>query len=260
MPRGLISGQKYSVDDIHDNYLYLKMKGEPLIDNDDCIVIPVRNEKSPHFRKIGNVAFGTRLGRAENDQTHNKCVNSLYEELRNPKITKITITTYVFNERQKEEQVIFSTLNESKYGWFKEGEARIAFEDSTYIQPDIGGREINKFFPRSIYPNIIIEVIRTHSPDKETFEKLVELSKVNHHVYFYFIGSGRMSSGLNNFTVSKGELKIRVSHYLIGGEVYKNGNPVNIRNNKTFDVWYNELNNGYFTFAKEIARKEKVGL
>ncbi|MBW6642256.1 hypothetical protein KXT57_24445, partial [Salmonella enterica subsp. enterica serovar Weltevreden] len=62
--------------------------------------------------------------------------------------------------------VIFSPLKDSDFGWYKEKDARIAFHEDSYIQPDIGGRDRNKFFPRSAYPNIIIEVI--FSPLKDS--------------------------------------------------------------------------------------------
>jgi len=195
------------------------------------------------------------LGKAENNLTHDNCVNYLYQQLKNQNIQKIMFSTYVFGEDKKyEEQVIFSPLNDSNYGWYKEADARIAFHDQSYIQPDIGGRDINRFFPRSAYPNIIIEVVRTHYPDKDTFQKLFEISKTNHHIYFYFIGEDKKTSALNNASIFNNALKIRVSHYLIGGQVYKNGNSYAAKkDNESFEHWYNYLKNTYFTYAMEKA-------
>ncbi|QHI58107.1 hypothetical protein [Enterobacter hormaechei] len=257
MPRGLISGVDYSDKDILDSHVYPKMKGEPLVDANDCIVIPVRNAESPHFRKMGGQSFGVQLGKAENNPTHNNCVNALHEKLNSGEINKITISTYVFGSDNKpEEQVFFISPNGSQYKWFKEANARNAFHDGTYIQPDIGGRDVNKFFPTAVCPNIIIEVIRTHSPERDTFEKLLELSKTNHYVLFYFIGENKKSSVLNNFYSFDGELKIRVSHYLINGQVFKNGIPYSKQGkNQTFEKWYEYLNSSYFTFAKEKSKK-----
>lgn len=255
MPRGLISGRNYSECDIFDRTLYPRMKEEPLLNNDDCIVVPVRNEASPHFRRVGNPSFGRMLGKAEDNPTHDDCVNYLHDQLMNHDFQKIMFSTYIFEKDKKyEEQVIFSPLNDSNYTWYKEADARIAFHDESYIQPDISGRDVNKFFPRSAYPNIIIEVVRTHSPDKDTFQKLLEISKTNHHVYFYFIGEGRNSSILNDISVRNNELKIRLSHYLIGGQLYKNGNSYAAKkDSESFEHWYNYLKNTYFTNAMEKA-------
>jgi len=233
------------------------MKEEPLLDNDDCIVVPVRNEASPHFRRVGNPSFGKMLGKAENNPTHDDCVNYLYKKLTNHNFKKIMFSTYVFEKNGSyEEQVIFSPLNDSNYTWYKEADARIAFHDGYYIQPDIGGRDISKFFPRSSYPNVIIEVVRTHSPDKDTFQKLLEISKTNHHVYFYFIGEGRSDSKLNGVFEFNNELKIRLSHYLIGGQLYKNGNSYAAKKaNESFEHWYDYLKNSYFTYAMEKAQQ-----
>ncbi|MDI6439619.1 hypothetical protein [Cronobacter dublinensis] len=255
MPRGIISGRNYTEQDIFDVVLYPRMKEEPLLNDDDCIVVPVRKEGAPHFRRIGTPSFGRRLGRAENNQTHDNCVNFLHEQLSNPENERITFSTYIFDDNGKyEEQVIFSPMQDSNYAWYSEADARIAFADESYIQPDIGGRDINKFFPRSAYPNIVIEVVRTHHPDKETFQKLFELSKANHHVYFYFINEGNRISVLNGISACNNSLKIRVSHYLIGGQLYKNGSAYAPRKeNEPFEKWYDFLKNTYFTNAKDRA-------
>lgn len=253
MPRGLISHRNYSTCDIFDQKLYPRMKEEPLIDEDDCIVVPVRNQNAPHFRKVGNQSFGKRLGRAENNPTHDDCVSYLYKELTNENIQIVKFSTYVFDDNgQYGEQVIFSPLVDSDYGWYKEADARIAFHDECYIQPDIGGRDKNKFFPRSAYPNIIIEVIRTHSPDRDTFQKLFELSKENYHIYFYFIGEGNKNSKINRVISHDNNLTIRVSHYLVGGQIYKNGKIyAPMRENESFDKWYQYIINSYFVCAME---------
>ncbi|EBO9197612.1 hypothetical protein R259_22225, partial [Salmonella enterica] len=103
-------------------------------------------------------------------------------------------------------------------------------------------------------PNIIIEVIRTHYPERDTFQKLLELSKTNHHVYFYFIEEGNKKSKLNSLSVKNGILTLRVSHYLIGGQLYKNGNSYAPKDEKeSFEHWYQYLENSYFTNAMERA-------
>lgn len=254
MVRGLISGKKYSENNIFDRELYPRMKEEPLLDEDDCLVIPVRNANTPHFRRLGNPSFGNRLGRDENNPTHDNCVQLLLDKLSSNNIKNIKFSTYVFENDVREEQIVFSPQDDSNYLWCKESDCRIAFEDGTYIQPDIAGRDSNKFSPRSAYPNIIIEVVRTHSPDSSTFRKLFELSKTNYHIYFYFIAEDENTSKLNHYKTVKNELTVRLSHYLIGGELFKNGNLYAPQgDNETYDHWFQYLENSYFTVATENA-------
>lgn len=86
----------------------------------------------------------------------------------------------------------------------------------------------------------------------ETFEKLYELSKTNSHVYFYFISQGNRTSKLNHFKDQEGGIVIRLSHYLIGGQLYRNGNAVYPKQkDETFDHWYDYLSTAYFRSAME---------
>lgn len=255
MATGVISGREYSEQDIFDPRLYPRMKEEPLLNADDCLVIPVRNENSPHFRRVGSPSFGKRLGREENNPTHDDCVQFLFEKLTDTEIDCVQFSTYVFNDNGKyEEQVIFRPLPDSKYLWFMEDDCRTAFADETYIKPDISGRDSSKFFPRAAFPNVILEVVRTHIPDEKTFQKLFELSKCNHHVYFYFIAEGNDRSKINHIKCEEDSFTIRVSHYLIGGKLFRNGEEVYPRRDgESFEKWYSYLKNSYFLKAKENA-------
>lgn len=255
MVRGIISGREYTEEHIFDPRLYPRMKEEPLLNEDDCLVVPVRNENAPHYRRIGSPSFGKRLGRDENNPTHDDCVKFLFDELNDDEISKVRFSTYVFNDnRQYEEQVVFEPLHESEYLWFMENDCRVPFSDETYIKPDLAGRDSSKFFPRAAYPNVVLEVIRTHIPDQTTFQKLFELSKCNHHIYFYFIAEGKDRSKINHFRVDDGVLTIRVSHYLIGGKLFRNGEEFYPqREDESFEEWYKYLENSYFIKAKENA-------
>ncbi|MFY0677344.1 MAG: hypothetical protein JXR18_08680 [Neptuniibacter sp.] len=255
MPIGVISGRGYSEQDIFDARLYPRMKEEPLLNADDCIVVPVRNENAPHFRRVGNPSFGKRLGPEENNPTHDDCVQFLFDELTGADVENVKFSTYVFNDNGKfEEQVVFQPLPDSEYLWFMEDDCRTAFSDETYIKPDISGRDSSKYFPRSVFPNIILEIVRTHIPDEKTFQKLVELSKCNHQVYFYFIAEGNDRSRINHFKYENRNFIIRISHYLIGGKLFKNGEEVYSRKKgESFEKWYSYLKNSYFLKAKENA-------
>jgi len=251
---GGITGRTYTEADIL-GHLYPRMKDEPLLNDQDELVIPVRMKDHPHFRRIGKASFGTRIGISENNPTHNECVRYLHEELANPMNTRVSISSYIFAEdRSREEQVIFSTLPTSEYCWFLESEARVAFDDQTYIQPDLAGRDVRRFFPRASCPNIIIEVVRTHAPDENTFRRLYELSLANTMIVFYFIAEGYRAGKLNNVRREQGLLTLRVSHYMLNGLPYKNGKATKVRqeDERTND-WYRYLSNSYFTAAKESA-------
>ncbi|WP_265535357.1 hypothetical protein [Pseudomonas saponiphila] len=253
---GGFSNRVYRVEDIFDQTLYPRMREEPLLNEADELVIPVRKTGRPHFRRIGRASFGARLGRGENDPTHNQCVSLLHENLSSYKINRISISVYVFDDRgQYEEQVIFSTLAGTDYRWFMESTARVGFHDDRYIQPDLSGRDANKFFPTSSSPNVIIEVIRTHIPEETTFARLQELSKANTLVAFYFINERAEGSKINNFRVEDDHLTIRVSRYMVGGEAYVNGTPVFAqRPGETFSHWYGFLTNSFFADGMKQAK------
>jgi hypothetical protein len=68
------------------------------------------------------------------------------------------------------------------------------------------------------------------------------------------IGEGKKSSKFNSLSVVDGNLKLRISHYLIGGELYKNGTLYAPKSEgETFEHWYQYLGNTYFTSAREQA-------
>lgn len=77
---------------------------------------------------------------------------------------------------------------------------------------------------------------------------------MNHHIYFYFIAENKRTSRLNHVKIEENILKIRLSHYMIGGQVFKNGKPyASKQENETFEQWYNYLENSFFTLSKEKA-------
>lgn len=254
--RGGFSNRVYQVQDIFSQALYPRMREEPLLNEADELVIPVRNIDSPHFRRIGRASFGTRLGRGENDPTHDKCVSLLYENLSSDKINRVSISVYVFDDNGKyQEQVVFSTLAGTDYRWFMESTARVGFQDDRYIQPDLSGRDANKFFPTSSSPNVIIEVIRTHIPEETTFARLQELSKANTLVIFYFINEQEDGSKINRYRKKDDHLTIRVSRYMVGGEVYVNGSPVFAQQpEESFSHWYRFLSNSFFADGMRQAK------
>jgi hypothetical protein len=249
---GVISGTTYNEADINDPVKYPAMRSEPLLSVDDEIVIPVRNQAHPHFRRLGSPSFGTRLGLSEINPIHNQCVDDLLTKLN--AATSVILSVYVFDDdRNFYRQSIFSTLPGSKYSWFKEADARVAFCDGTYIQPDIGGRDPGKFFPRSSSPTIVIEVVRTHAPELETFKKLYKLSLANTIVVFYFISDDKTYGKLNHIPLNPNAFEVRISHYMLNGEVYRHDKAVFLRNGLPLDAWYHQLYVSYFSAAQAKA-------
>lgn len=250
---GSVSQNVYTEQDIFTTQ-YHRMREEPLLNGDDELVIPVRNENRPHFRRVGRASFGRRIGRGENDLTHNACVDKIFQKLSVPN-RRSRLTTYVFAPGSaRMEQVFFAPGVTSAYKWYKEADARIAFDDGTYIQPDLAGRDANRFFPRASCPNVIIEVVRTHAPEEQTFQRLYELSLANTIVVFYFIAEGKSSGILNHLTDDPAMFTLRVSHYMIGGELYNNGDTAcSRREAEEMSDWYRYVSDAYFTPAMRKA-------
>lgn len=253
--KGSNTGRTYQESEILDNNAYPAMRAETLLNEDDELVIPVRNKERPHFRRIGALSFGTRVGASEVHPAHNRSVDEILGKL--TATNNVELCVYVFDEdKNRHTQVIFSTLPSSDYRWGKEGDARVAFSDGRYIQPDIAGRDANKFFPRSSCPNIIIEVIRTHEPDLETFKKLYELSKASTIVVFCFVTDDTWKTKLNHVIANPDRFVFRIARYMINGSVYSGDSEVYVRvANEELDVWYARLVNSYFLLAKEAVRK-----
>lgn len=97
MPRGVISNREYTTEDIFSPVLYPRMKEEPLLDDDDCLVVPVRNENAPHFRRLGNPSFRNRIGRTENNQ-HMRLVYNIYLMNYLIKISKVLNFLHMFSQ------------------------------------------------------------------------------------------------------------------------------------------------------------------
>ncbi|MDI1330887.1 hypothetical protein [Pseudomonas sp.] len=252
--KGSNTGRTYQESEILDNNAYPAMRAETLLNEDDELVIPVRNKERPHFRRIGALSFGTRVGQSEADPAHNQCVDEILGKL--TATNGVELCVYVFDENSvRHTQVIFSTLTGSNYRWVKEGDARVSFSDGRYIQPDIAGRDANKFFPRSSCPNIIIEVIRTHEPDLETFKRLYELSKASTIVVFYFINENTWKTKLNHVLLDANPFRLRISRYMINGSVYVGDTESYVRRrDEELDNWHLRLANSYFKLAKEAVK------
>jgi hypothetical protein len=247
--RGVRTGKLYRDDQILIPEKYDEMKAEPLIVDDDKLVVPVRNRDRPHFRVISAGNYLDRIGITDPDPTHNVCVAELLDKiLQSP----LRILTRVFaEEKESGEQVIFEEPSSRRYLWGSESQVRIPVGYGRYIQPDIAGRDTT-FFHANVYrPSIIIEVIRTHPPDFETFRCLLRLSTQGHIVIFFFIPRGGKHSQYNHVKEQDDVLEIRSAYYFSGGEVWKNGDKDKWRPwaGATETAWYQYLITHYWGFA-----------
>jgi len=78
---GGITRNEYNKDQIFDPMSYVRMKREPLYNNKREIVIPVRNRKSPQFRRVLGTRYRKRIGVSQADPTHGKVVAWLKRKL-----------------------------------------------------------------------------------------------------------------------------------------------------------------------------------
>lgn len=251
---GTISKRTYNEGQIFDSTAYPKMKSEPLCNEDGALVVPVRNKKRPHFRRIGDATFRKRLGSTEVDPTHKKVVKWLKKSL---PVNRLRVITWVFDDDDSsdspsyEEQVIFLCSDKTHYKWFSENECRIAFEGGDYIIPDIAGRDTEAFSPAVGHESVIIEVIQTHYPDQDTFFRLLSLSSIGYLVIFYFVAPDKWDSKFNRCTIDEGLISINPAYYLAQGQVFKNGKPRPQHETENDAHWYSYLENTYFKHAME---------
>ncbi|WP_372388982.1 hypothetical protein [Xanthomonas axonopodis] len=242
--KGAESGTPFHEDQIWIDSIYAKMRAEPLLNEDDEIVIPVRSQETPHFRRLGLGKGFQATERKEPSKKHTEVIVDLFKRLESEK-NNIEMSTYVFlnkkevwvnAERGREivSQILFRPVAASTYAWYREN--RIRFDDGTYIQPDLCGRDTKTMTPGAFNPGIIIEVIDSHPPEPATLSKLMKLSMCAHHVYFFFITSDQPynSQYLNSVKKGKARASLRFTYALIGGELIVNGEPVQL-DSESFD-------------------------
>jgi len=164
------------------------------------------------------------------------------------KASKLRIWSPTFNEEGEPDpfgQTIFSQGKASYEWWEDGGPCRMAAGEEGYIQPDICGRSKSIFFPSARQQNVVIEVINTHPPEIDTFFALLNYSRFNHLVLFYYVAEGALQSQYSKFEVNNGTLSIRAAHYLLGGHVFRNGTEVKQFKPNDRD-WYDHLRETYF--------------
>ncbi|MCV0324209.1 MAG: Uncharacterized protein K0R79_2023 [Stenotrophomonas indicatrix] len=234
------SNQKtYTEDDIQNALSLAEMRSTVLFNNKSQIVAPVNHPTQKHFRVLGKPS-NAKLKGDPHDTNHDRCIAYLERFLKNagdsfeiasfvPKfrayIHKKTgrPAASIGESKTYELQTVFSAIAGSGYRWFTGPSARVIYPDGSYIESDLCGRATATFYPTRVKPNIVIEVIRSHPPDFDTFERLVELSKNNTFVLFFLIPENDDNSVESQFNRAwrKDRLQLRVSFYLMDGMFYE---------------------------------------
>jgi hypothetical protein len=206
-------------------------------------LIPVQPHFSPVGKAIKVVAVDPEA--TEKDPTHNKIVKRLCDTLNHYKSNFVIATNHQTEKVKirlsdgKTKDVpkpvrLWSCQAECDFVWRREPWTHRWFEKVKYIQPDLVGFDANRPFPGPNNPTVIIEVVNSHPPEKETWERLVELSRDHHWVLFYLCAAGhevgrfgKMKRRVKNTrTGPVKRLWIQVAFYLKDGIFYDEGKPV----------------------------------
>ena len=220
------SDESFGPEEINDPARYACMTAHALVDENDAPLAAVRRQGAPHFRRLGKEDAVRLLPRAHRSERHTKTINDLLRALRLSG-REIRIFTNVWEEdgsANSSEQTLFSYRAGASFDWFTEH--TIQFDDLTRIQPDISGRYATTMAPSGRSPAVIIEVVDTHFPELETFEKLMSLSRTGHQIYFFILGKFPLvhAQRLNKFTIQEDvRLDLRITWALLKGQLVRNG-------------------------------------
>jgi len=213
---------------------YGAMSSEPLrLKDTKEQVIAVRRHGAPHFRRIAPNAYRHRIrDRAEPDPRHNHCIDFLLRRL-NDERGHFTICTPTFDDdgtRDPDGQTFVRSAKTGRYRWWSDSKGtRIPVGLGRYIQPDLCGQPVEpkNFHAHSSAPNVIIEVIQSHYPEKATMLELLRLSEKNHLVVFIFMGERHYGSRYSRIETDEDAFKmnLRPVIVLLGGNSVQNGVP-----------------------------------
>ncbi|QTK46696.1 hypothetical protein [Xanthomonas euvesicatoria] len=231
----------FKAEEIKDPLKLARMQTLPLYDAEDMEVEPVResiNGKSAHFRRKKEKKMGNQIGLSENKPDHNAAVDDILEELSTNKLPLIftslhrykRIEVNIDGEKAKvaEPIDIGNVIKIADYRWFKESRARIWLDAERYIQPDLMGCDSLRASPTPSTPAVVIEVIRTHPPEFETYLALRDASTRNHLILFFFIAGERRNDELNSIELRDDLCEVRAQLYLKNGFLYQRDEKIEI--------------------------------
>lgn len=204
------------------------------------------------FRMNGKPTAGNGLRRNETSTEHSDTIVALMRNLPDAK-DRVTFLTLGPNKEPAfwRDSVTVESLNDcSDYDWVKEPETRIWVSHDTYLAPDIGARDRNRFSAWPAYPSIIVEVVHEHWPDEATWGHLVALSNANHLVIFYCISKEHSPSWvMSGFWKIEERIFIRSQLYLKKGILFDGLKEVEIHGSTPKERYTSA--NGYLIGAKQ---------
>lgn len=202
-----------------------------------------------HFSPVGE-SDGTALEATEVDPTHEGTVETLASML-----SKFDSAFVVATNHLTETETItvsgrdsFSVPAPSEiwrcppgctYTWMREPATR-NWRDGKYVQPDLVGFDAYRPWPGPSNPTVIVEVINWHTPEVESWTRLMELSR-NHHLVLFYLCTAKSKKGKFGKTtqrkVATGEppladwLWLQVAFYMKEGVFYDGAKPFRFTSN-----------------------------
>ncbi len=233
--------EPFKAEEIKDPLRLARMQTLPLYDAEDMEVEPVResvNGKSAHFRRKKEEKMGNQIGRSENKPDHNAAVDEILKGLSTNTLPLIFTSLHRYKRievnidgettKVAEPIDIGNVIKIADYRWFKESRARIWLDAERYIQPDLMGCDSLRASPTPSAPAVVIEVIRTHPPEFETYLALKDASTRNHLVLFFFIAGKRINDELNSIELHDDFCEVRAQLYLKNGSLYQRDEEIRI--------------------------------
>lgn len=232
------------------------MQSQTLWDADFQEVFPVhcKGKKRSHFKAKNELldADIESAERADNDPTHNDAVDSIQQGLTSPKAQSIEVLIKCKPGSKSSSRSVWKSHPSSHYHWFKEPATRLDIDPAHFVQPDVVGTDSTRMSRSKKNPCIVIEVVRTHWPESETFKSLEQLSRMNTLILFYFVKKNlHRNSFVNKANLASAQKAITVSSYLHNGIFYLNDCAVETDPKLTMDERYIFIKNAAVADAEK---------
>jgi hypothetical protein len=215
----------------------LKVRKMELFDeSEEYRLYPRFNEKSPHFySKSSNVRTYDKNDKDKSTK-HDDRVSDLVKDLN--KINNLNIGYYLYDE--SDNQYFETVIRIEGYHW--EAEVSRIINSNTRVQHDVYGADLSLSMSQR-RPFIAIEVVKTHFPEKNTFESLLKLSKdIPLIVIFDFTVKKNYYCA-----VVKGDNQLRISNYIYNGSLWDKAKETGV-DSQEYALKYFE-DNGYIDLS-----------
>lgn len=199
--------------DLEDEGIRTKYKGEKIVDKTGEILLFIRSrEKSSHFFSRGTSRKNIRERKYFTEE-HKGKIQILLNFL-NAR-DRVRICCYYFENKKPVLDTIFSFKD-----YYFVNEVKQSISKSNYFISDIYG--VSKNLNNSNRePNVAIEVIDSHFPDKKTFNYFRKITNETPLIvlFYYLEYEPKINCMHNNNGVSNNG-KLRVSHYIQDGSFW----------------------------------------